>query len=143
MRSETLGDDPSKFDEWVFSSKRGIRAMSKRAYDMIIKYEKKDNDNAESEDILDDEDEKRSAELYDILCQYCSGEALMIVRSVADMEGHHAWQRLYKKYNPRLMSRGLRILTEAVNPTAAKDLANVDLAIAKWEEKVKMLKTQF
>ena len=67
----------------------------------------------------------------------------MIVRSVHDMEGVKAWQRLFKKYNPRTMARGLRLLTETVNPSKVKDLTEIEAGITKWEEKCKMLAGQF
>jgi hypothetical protein len=143
MRADIFDGNKVAFDEWSFSFKRGIRSMSKRAYDMLVKYEVKENDNAESEEIMNDEDEKQSAELYDVLCQYCSGEALMIVRSVTDCEGYRAWQRLHRKFNPRTMARGLRLLSEAINPAVAKDLAGVEQAIVQWEEKLKKLGSQF
>ena len=36
------------------------------------------------------------------------------------MDGFAAWQKLFRKYNPRTMARGLRMLTEAINPPKAK-----------------------
>jgi hypothetical protein len=143
MRAATFDGTKLAFDEWSFSFKRGIRSMNKRAYDMLVKFESKEKDNAESEEFLDDEDEKRSAEIYDVLCQYCSGDALMIVRSVTDCEGYRAWQRLHRKFNPRTMARGLRLLSEAISPAVAKDLAGVEQAIVQWEEKLKKLNSQF
>ena len=35
------------------------------------------------------------------------------------------------------------MLTETVNPTKAKDLKDVEAAIAKWEDKSKTLASQF
>ena len=40
--------------------------------------------------------DQRSAELYDILCQHCAGDALRIVRGVADMHGIETWRKLFK-----------------------------------------------
>ena len=39
---------------------------------------------------LEDSLKQRSGGLYDVLCQYCGGEALMIVKSVDDMQGFRA-----------------------------------------------------
>ena len=83
--------------------------------------------------------EQRSAELYDILCQHCMGDALRIVRSVDDMCGIEAWQKLFKKYNPRTKSKGLRMLTQTVNPLRANELSEVDGVVRKWEESTNML----
>ena len=92
---------------------------------------------------LTDEMEQRSAELYDILCQYCIGDALRFVRSVDDMRGIEAWQKLFKKYNPRTMARGLRLLMQTVNPLRANELSEVDGVVSKWEESTNMLSAQF
>ena len=69
---------------------------------------------------------ERSGELYDVL-----------------LEGICAWQKLFRKYNPKTMARGLRVLVEAVNPPKAKGLHDIEVAVAKWEEKSKMLTKQF
>jgi hypothetical protein len=142
IRAEVFAGEGAKFDEWNFAFKRAVRSQNTAVFKYMSECETAKEDIDEASE-LPRELELRSAELYDILCQFCTGEALMLVRSISDCEGFAAWQRLYKKYNPRLMSRGLRLLTEAVNPVAAKDLANVEHAIVKWEEKVKTLKTQF
>ena len=42
-----------------------------------------------------------SGELYDIICQACSGDALSIIRTVEDFKGFTAWHKLRKKFNPR------------------------------------------
>ena len=44
---------------------------------------------------------KFSAELYDVLCQVVSGEAMTILRSVEDCRGFVAWQKLRHKLNPK------------------------------------------
>ena len=54
---------------------------------------------------MKDDMKKRSVELYDVLCRQCSGEALVIIKSVDDMQGIRAWQKLYGKYNPKTMAR--------------------------------------
>jgi hypothetical protein len=142
MRVDVFGGDSSRFDEWAFAFKRAIRSQNPNVFKAMTEYESTKEDIHETTE-LPKELELRSGELYDVLCQFCNLDALMVVRSVADCEGFAAWQKLYKKYNPRLMSRGLRLLTEAVQPPAAKDLAGVEQAVAKWEERVKVLKVQF
>merc|ERR1711873_400618 len=67
----------------------------------------------------------------------------MIVRQVNDMEGIRAWQKLFHRYNPRTMARGLRMLSEVVNPQKAKSLTELEMLVSKWEEKVKRLEAQF
>ena len=70
------------------------------------------------------------------------GDALRVVRSVDDMRGIGAWQKLFEKYSLRTMSRGLRTLTQTVNPLKAKELNEVDDASSRWEENAKMLAAQ-
>ena len=53
-----------------------------------------------------------SGELYDVLCQLCTGEALGVIKAVSDMEGIRAWQKIYQKYNPTTMTREIRLLCE-------------------------------
>ena len=67
----------------------------------------------------------------------------MVVRSVDDMEGIKAWQRLHRKYNPRTMARGVRMLTEVIGPPKIKELSNFETSVTTWEEKVKRLTAQF
>ena len=142
FRSDVFTGEQTKWDDWSFAFKRCVRSMSPETFKAMIEGET--NVDAISEDVeLTAEMERRSAELYDVLCQYCTGEALMIVRSVDDMQGISAWQKLFQKYNPKTMARGLRVLVEVVNPPKAKGIHDVELAVAKWEEKSKILATQF
>ena len=142
FRSEAFTGDQSKWDDWSFAFKRCVRSMSREAYDAMTEWEKGPDDLDEETELSKDV-ERLSAELYDILCQFCSGEALMVVRSVDDMEGIKAWQRLYRKYNPKTMARGVRMLTEVIGPPKVKELGSFETSVTKWEEKVKRLTAQF
>ena len=142
FRSDAFSGDPSTWDDWSFAFKRCVRSLHKGTYQLMVEWEAKEDEVDEATEITE-EMEQRSAELYDVLCQFCTGEALMVVRSASDMEGITAWQKLFKKYNPRTMARGLRMLSEVVNPPKAKDLSDVEMAVTRWEEKVKRLACQF
>ena len=117
-------------------------ARTKKVYDTLIAAEKSSEDLAEEID-LDLTMEQRSGELYDILCQVCVAEALVLVRSVQDLEGIRAWQVLWRKYNPKIIARGLRMMLEVVSPAKVKELSEVETAVAKWEEKIRALSIQF
>ena len=84
-----------------------------------------------------------SATLFDILCQHVEGDAWMIMKSVTDCNGFEAWQKLNKKYNPVTFARGLRLLTNVVNPGRIKNCNEVDAGIILWEEKASQLDSQF
>ena len=86
---------------------------------------------------------KLSAELYDVLCQVVSGEAMTILRSVEDCRGFVAWQKLYQKFNPKTVARAIRLLAEACSPAKVRELVDVDPAICVWEQKVALLSKEF
>ena len=72
----------------------GIRSMNTKVYQHM--HEVETNEEHLNEDLYQNgEMDQRSAELYDILCQHCAGDALRIVRGVADMRGFEAWQTLF------------------------------------------------
>ena len=75
-----------------------------------------------------------------MLCQLLSGDALTIIKGAPDCQGYTAWQRLYRKYSPRTLARGVKLLGEVVNPPRVKELNDVEAAICRWEEKLRKLK---
>ena len=147
VKMHTFGGEKESYEDWAFAFKRAIRMKNKKAYDMLNKIEESSVLMADEKDIDTANDfpgiEERSAELYDVLCQHMTGEPMMILRSVPDMHGFAAWQRLHRKYNPRTMARGLRMLTEVIQPPRAKNLSDIEGNIIKWEEKAKALASQF
>ena len=84
-----------------------------------------------------------SAEIFDVLCQAVSGEALQVIRTVDDMEGFEAWQKLVGKYSPKSMARAVRIVGMVTNPPKITDLTKAEAELDKWEEHVKVLKRDF
>jgi hypothetical protein len=146
--------NPAEWDDWCFIFKRTLRAQSLRTFKMMEIYEldvigengKYDSTFNELDDDHRETETSKSArggELYDILCQNCTGEALSIVKAVTDMEGWTAWKTLFKKYNPKTMARGVRLVCEVTNPPRCKDLTEIEGSITKWEEKRRTLTSQF
>ena len=84
-----------------------------------------------------------SGQFYDLLCNFLVGEPLGLVSAVDDYEGVRAWQQLHRKYSPRTMPRGVRLLSEATRPPEVKDFRLFESALASWEDKLKTLKLQF
>ena len=142
FKIDRFNGDAHKWDDWSFKLKRIVNSMNRAVCQTMTEWESKDDEINEDTD-LEEDLENRSAELYDILCEHCDGEALMIVRQVEEMCGIQAWQKLHHKYNPKTMARGLRMLSEAVNPPRAKNLAEVETLVTKWEEKIKRLELQY
>ena len=42
-----------------------------------------------------------SGELCDILIQYCTGDALGVIKGATSFEGFLAWQKLHSRTSPR------------------------------------------
>jgi hypothetical protein len=93
LKIPSFDGEVGKFDDCAFALKRTIRSVSRTAYEMLTGMETLTDDI--NENSLDGEVEYDlhgfSAELYDILCQACSGETLSLVRGVEDMLGATAW----------------------------------------------------
>ena len=142
IKADPFSGDASKWDDWSFKLKRSVNTMNKDMCRLMTVWESME-DEIDEENHMSRDFQQRSAELYDILCERCDGEALMIIRQVNDMEGVRAWQKLFHRYNPRTMARGLRMLSEVVNPPRAKSLADVETLVSKWEDRVKRLEAQF
>ena len=96
MRLQEFDGAPEKWADWSFSFKRTVRSMDAEAYKLMTDVETVGRDVNEMED-LNGEQDQISGELYDILCQACTGEALSIIRSVDDCQGIQACQRLHNK----------------------------------------------
>ena len=140
MRCDTFAGGP--WDDWAFAFKRGVRSQNPEVFKGMQQAEVAQDEVNEDTDIPS-EMEVRSAELYDLLCQFCVGEALGIVKATTDMHGFEAWQKLHRKYNPRTMARGVRLLGEVVSPPAIKELTEIETQVNRWEDRVKMLHSQF
>ena len=136
---------PTKFDDWAFGFKRTIRAANRDVYDVLAKVELETD---VGEDRMDAEFQGLStsgisAEMYDLLCQACSGEAMTCIRSVDDMRGLTAWAKLYKKFNPKTMARAIRLVGAVTHPVKIQDLNHVEACLDKREEHVKSLLKDF
>ena len=142
LRIQEFSGEPDKWADWAFAFKRTIRSMDTEVYKVMTDVESMNKDINEMED-LDGEQDKMSAELYDILCQACTGEALSVVRSVDDCEGIRAWQRLHNRYNPKTVARMIQMLGEVTSPQKVKELKDIEIALNKWEDKVKIMDKEF
>ena len=133
------------YDDWAFTFKRSIRSVDRTAYDLLTEVEKMSKFDLGELAVAyqDNEIQKYSAELYDLLCQQVGGEALQMVRAVDDMEGLEAWSRIHKKYSPKTMARAVRLVGQVTSPAKVVDLKYVESELTRWEEKVKVLSKEF
>ena len=144
MKNLKVSEFNGKYEDWgdwAFSFKRAIRSSNQDAYKLMGKVEVM----VETLDSLDlsAEEDKISAELYDVLCQVCSGDAMSIVRNVVDCDGARAWQRLHRRYNPKTTASMVKMLTEVTAPAKVNDVKDVETAINRWEEKTRRLQKEF
>ena len=137
----------SGFEDWAFAFKRTIRAANTLGYDLLTKSEEFPGPKVDMDELditfPNTQIDKYSAELYDIICQAVSGEALQVVRSVDDMEGLDAWNKLHRKYSPKTMARAVRLVGQVTNPAKITDLTKAESQLDKWEEHVKTLSKEF
>jgi hypothetical protein len=148
FRTQMFSGAANEFDDWAFAFKRTIRSANRIAYDVMVHMETISAAKVEMEDLdleFPDVDDVKgySAELYDLICQSVSGEALTLVRSVSDMEGASAWNKLFRKYNPKTMARAIRLVGQVTNPPKIKDLQSAEAELDKWEDLVKVLGKDF
>ena len=131
-----------EWDDFSFAFRRTCRSLDTDVFRLMGDVELNGEDKVRV--IEQDIDcQQTSGELCDILCRMVGGEALAIVKAAPDCEGYHAWHLLHKKYNPRTLARGVRLLAEAVNPVKAKTIFEVESAINNWEDKVRKLRVMY
>ena len=92
---------------------------------------------------LSEEEDELSGEIYDIMCQVCRGEALTVIRNVEECRGGRAWQKLYKKYNPKTVARMIKLLGEVTAPGKISDVREVESFLNRWEGRVTILEKEF
>jgi hypothetical protein len=120
--------------------KRAIRAQDTHAYDLMVAAE---NESGMKQEVLNESDNKFSAEIYDVICANVKGEALTIVKGCDDYTGLLAWHKLHVKHSPKTMARAIRLVASVTCPPAIKDIKNIETELSRWEEKVKMLHKHF
>lgn len=148
FRNAVFTGTAKDWGDWAFAFKRVVRSCSRDAYAVLEFVESQPT--AVQEHLLGgdgtvsvDHVAKLSAELYDVLCQNVTGDAMTVLRSVEDCKGFVAWQRLYHKYNPRTVARAIRLLAEVASPGKVKELADIDNAMRAWEQKTALLTKEF
>ena len=118
---------------------KSCRAQDADVYEKMVQVELATE--AEAQSVEGEEGSlQASAELYDSLCRYVHGDALTLVKSAPDCQGFMAWHRLRRKYSPRTLARGVKLIAEVVSPTRAKDISEVEGVLCRWEEKVRKLR---
>ena len=77
VKPDAFSGDMAKWDDWSFKLKRSINTMNRDMCRLMKVWESKEDEIDENQNMSRDF-RQRSAELYDILCERCDGEALMI-----------------------------------------------------------------
>jgi hypothetical protein len=133
--------EQAKWTEWSFQFYSGMRSSCLKSVDKLRSAERADYD--DMADMGDPFVDKLTAELFDILIQYCRGEAGEVVRSVEDGNGLLAWHKLFEKYNPRTASRMIAIVQEVVSPPKIVHSKDFEHGIRLWLMKEKSLREEF
>ena len=134
MRAQDFVGKAEDWNEWAFAFKRSVRSQSKVAYELMCRVELIEEDLDEID--LTDEEDGLSGELYDVMCQVCKGEALTVIRNVPECHGARAWQKLFKKYNPKTVARMIKLLGEVTAPGRVTDVRVVESWFNQWEGRV-------
>ena len=79
---------------------------------------------------------KLSKQVYTSLAQLTEGEALTIIKNVADRNGLEAWRRLSNRFDPRTEGRTVNMLMQVLQPPMCK-LPDLSAGIEQWEETVR------
>ena len=96
MRIRDFSGETAHWEAWVHSFKSAIRSACPAALQTMEEVEKSSYDGTDDNlDEVEDVD-KMSGELYDILSQYCTGEALSVIKGVTSFQGFLAWQKLHR-----------------------------------------------
>jgi hypothetical protein len=148
LRLKEFTGEVSGYDDWAFTFKRALNSVDELALSLLQEVDGETGEFDEEyfvsqSNIENTLVEKYSSELYDIISQYCSGEALAIVKTVDNFKGFTAWSRLKRKFHPKTMARAVRLVGQVMNPPKIKDLRDVEPEITKWEEKLKILSKEF
>ena len=144
VRIRDFDGTPSSWEGWAHSFKSATRSTRPEALAMMEEAEKTTDATDEVLELDKFKDvDKISAEMHNILSQYCIGEALTMVKSVMTFEGFLAWQKIFKKYNPKTMARTISLMKEVASPKAVKEIRDIDDAITTWENKVKRLDAEY
>ena len=82
------------------------------------------------------------AELYAVLSSVTMGEAMTVVRAVANGNGWEAWSRLVNRFDPRTPAKALMAMMGVMQPRKVKDVRELPSAIEEWEVRVNKLKVE-
>ena len=82
------------------------------------------------------------AELYAVLSSLVTGDAMAVVRGVANGSGWEAWSKLFNRFDPRTPAKALMAMMSVMQPKKVKDVRELPNAVQDWEVKVKNLKVE-
>ena len=146
-RVEEFKGEEAKWKNWAFKFKTATRAQELMVVQVMEEVEKMEEE-VETDDNFDIQRPgincvARAAELYEVLCMMCTGEALNIVQGVGQGDGFAAWQKLHSMYCPRTAMKVMGKLVEVVTPKKITDMKEVRGTVEKWAAKVKEMDTEY
>ena len=132
MKCDNFTGTLESWEEWSHVFRSSVRAQNIKIVEHIKETEKSTIEITELN--MNPMQLRYSAQLYDVLGQFCRGEALSIVRSTPDQMGFSAWQRFYKRYNPKNMATAVRMMQEVIAPGRIKELRDIETATNFWDK---------
>jgi len=144
---EVFNGAPKEWRDWSFKIKMAVKKASPfllSALGHVEKVEEEMNTGAlfgsmTKETVMETDLEKRSTELFDVLCLKTQGEALNIVRGVDSMDGILAWQKLCNNCSPRTWATTMMKVMRVAAPGRMNTLSDVIQGIEKWEMELEEL----
>ena len=140
--------EEKEWKDWTFQFKVSAKTQSTIVVTAMEKAEKSAEELTVMQMGLDDEFlnvelDKVAHELYDILCMVTGGDALALVRSVADMDGIAAGPKLHLTYNPRTLARRVMNNMGVVTPPKISEAKHLVCQIERWEKLVKEMEAEY
>jgi hypothetical protein len=144
-----LGDEKT-WKEWHFQMKAAVRSTDKNTADILDWVEKNpdttmgDLEDKYNDEFDDDDDQlqRLSSEMYDLLCSVTGGEAMTVVRAEVAMNGFMAWKALYARYSPMTPAKTLALLMDVMSPPKHKDVSLIMKSIDIWTLKMNVLEKE-
>ena len=95
------------------------------------------------QEMVDDDLRKVRNRMFNVLLNLTTGEANAVVRRCQGRCGLLAWKKLCTTLNPRTLASGVKLISQAINPTKITDARKADVAIEMWDDKLVKLSTEY
>ena len=74
------------------------------------------------DDLQKDEVDRMGAEIYSTLSNLVTGEAMVVIRGVAQGDGWTVWSKLFNRFDPKTPAKALMAMMAVMNPKKVKNI---------------------